>query len=200
MKLLVSPASPFVRKARVLVREANLVGRVEEVVVATTPMASDPNVIAANPAGKIPALIREDGPALYDSRVICQYLASLADRDFYQQSRRWDILTLEATADAIMDAAVSMTYETRFRPEAHQSSDWIEAQWSKADRCVAAINRQWISHLSGPVHIGQITVSCALSYLDLRHNNRGWRIGKEALAAWHDKFAARESMLETVAD
>ncbi|MDP5360372.1 MAG: glutathione S-transferase N-terminal domain-containing protein, partial [Paracoccaceae bacterium] len=74
MQLLISPASPFVRKVRVLLREADLLGAVEEVTVSTSPLNSAPEVVAANPLGKIPALIRADGPAIYDSRVITRFL------------------------------------------------------------------------------------------------------------------------------
>lgn len=197
MQLLVSPASPFVRKVRVLIREANLMDRVEEVRVATTPMNSASEVVAANPMGKIPALIRTDGPAIYDSRVITRYLDDLAGANLYPQSRIWEILTLEATADAIMDATVSMAYEARLRPAEQQSPDWIEAQWAKAARGISAVNTRWMSHLSGPLNIGQIGMACALSYIDLRHDARGWRDGNEALAQWHAAFSARDSMTAT---
>ncbi len=197
MQLLISPASPFVRKVRVLIRETDLLSQVEEVDVSTTPLASDPKVIAANPLGKIPALIRDDGPAIYDSRVITRFLDDRAGAGLYQQSGLWEILTLEATADAIMDAAVSMAYEVRLRPAAQQSPDWIEAQWGKVERGVAAVNNRWMSHLSGKLNIGQIGMACALSYLDLRHDARGWRSDSTALADWHAEFSTRDSMVAT---
>ena len=200
MQLLISPASPFVRKARVLIREAGLMDTVEEVIVTTTPMNSAPEVVAANPMGKIPALIRADGPGIYDSRVITRFLDDLAGTNLYPESRIWEILTLEATADAIMDATVSMAYEMRLRPQEQQSPDWIEAQWSKAARGIAAVNSRWMSHLSGPLNIGQIGVACALSYIDLRHDARAWRNGNEALANWHAEFSTRPSMIETKPD
>lgn len=197
MQLLISPASPFVRKVRVLLRETGLLESVTEVDVATTPLASNPTVLAANPTGKIPALIRPDGPAIYDSRVITRFLDNHAGASLYPESRIWEILTLEATADAIMDATVSMSYEVRLRPAPLQSADWIEAQWGKASRSIAAINNRWMSHLSGPLNIGQIGVACALSYVDLRHDARNWRNENKALAEWHAEFAKRESMIET---
>lgn len=196
MQLLISPASPFVRKVRVLIREAGITD-VEEVPVSTTPVTPDPAVVAANPAGKIPALIRADGPAIYDSRVICRYLDARANAGLYPQSRLWEVLTVEATADAIMDAAVLVTYESRFRAPEMQSDHWREGQWAKAARAVAALNDRWMSHLNGPLDMGQIAVACALSYLDLRHDARAWRTGNDALAAWHAAFAARPSMAET---
>lgn len=198
MKLLMSPASPFARKVRVLLRETKLLPRVTEVTVSTTPMATAPEVASANPLGKIPALIRDDGPALYDSRVITRYLDALAGTKFYPTSRLWEVLTLEATADAVMEAAVLMVYETRFRPEDRQSSDWIDAQWTKIARALDAIEDRWLSHLSGPVDMAQIGTACALSYLDLRHDARGWRQGRDGLAAWHTRFCARPSMTDTI--
>ena len=197
MQLLISPASPFVRKVRVVLREAKLMDTVEEVNVTTTPMNSAPEVVAANPIGKIPALIRGDGPAIYDSRVITRFLDDRAGSNLYPHSRIWEILTLEATADAIMDATVAMSYEARLRPQEQQSPDWVEAQWAKAARGISAVNSRWMSHLSGPLNIGQIGVACALSYIDLRHDARGWRNENEALANWHADFAARDSMVAT---
>jgi len=197
MRLLISPASPFVRKVRALLRETGLLDQVEEVNVTTTPLASDPTVLAVNPIGKIPALMRDDGPALYDSRVITRFLNEVAGAALYPEGQIWDVLTLEATADGIMEAAVLMTYELRFRPEAQQSAAWTEAQWAKASRAVAAINDRWMGHLAGPVNIGQISVGCALSYLDLRHDLRNWRAGNADLAAWHAAWVLRDSMVAT---
>lgn len=197
MKLLISPASPFVRKVRVLLREADLLVTVEEIEVSTTPLASDPTVVSANPTGKIPALMRDDGPAIYDSRVITRYLDDHANAGLYPTARIWDVLTLEATADAIMEAAVLITYESRMRPAEKQFDDWTDAQWGKAIRAVGTINDRWISQLSRPLDMGQISVGCALGYLDLRHDARGWRNGNAALAQWYAQFAQRDSMVAT---
>lgn len=199
MQLLISPASPFVRKVRVLLRETDLLTQVEEVDVSTSPLASDPTVMAANPIAKIPTLIRTSGPAIHDSRVITRFLNDHAGAALYPEARIWNILTLEATADAIMEAALSMTYEARFRPEAKQSADWVNAQWAKAARGISAINDRWISHLSGPLNMGQIATACALSYVDLRHDTRKWRNGHADLAAWHAEFSQRDSMMATAA-
>ncbi len=197
MQLLMSGTSPYVRKVRVMLREANLLDTVEEVAVATTPLDSDPSVVAANPTGKIPSLLRGDGPAIYDSRVITRFLDDHATANLYPQSRLWEVLTLEATADAIMDAAVSMTYEVRMRPENMHYHPWIGAQWAKIANAVGAINSRWMSHLSGPLDMAQIGVGCALAYLDFRHDDRGWRNGNPALAAWYEEFSERDSMKAT---
>lgn len=194
---MMSPASPFVRKARVVIRELDLLGQITEVPVTTSAMASDPAIVAVNPIGKIPALVRVDGPTIYDSRVITRFLDDYAHGNLYPTDRIWEILTLEATADAIMEAALAMTYEVRLRPEPQQSPDWIEAQWTKASRGIAAVNDRWMNDLSGPLNMGQIAVACALSYVDLRHGDRGWRDSNGDLANWHAQFAQRDSMVAT---
>jgi glutathione S-transferase len=198
MKLFHSPASPFVRKVNVLLNELGKTDQVELNEIATTAFASDDALIASNPLGKIPALERPDGITLYDSNVICAFLNDTFGGKLYPQgARRWETLTLESTGDGIMDCAVSMTYEVRLRPEAEQSKQWIEAQWAKIERAVTVLNNRWMSHLLGPIDMGQISVACALAYVDFRHGARDWRTGNAALADWHASFESRASMQET---
>jgi glutathione S-transferase len=197
MRLLTSPPSPFARKVRVALRETGLIDRVEEVNITTSPLASDPGVVAANPTGRIPVLIRDDGPALYDSRVICRYLDHLAGGTLYPASRLWEVLTLEATADGILDSAVQITYEGRFRAPEMQSPAWMDAQWGKIARAVAVLGDRWASHLAGPLDMGQIAVGCAMSYLDFRHDARNWRANSPWLAEWHAVFSQRPAMVAT---
>jgi len=197
MQLIASPLSPFARKVRVLLLETGLDDGVEVVNLATTPLETDPNAASANPLGKIPALIRADGATLYDSRVITRYFDDMAGGGLYPQARLWEVLTLEATAEGIMEAAVLMTYEARFRPEDMQYGPWVEAQWGKAARALDAIEARWMSHLAGPFDMSHIAMGCALGYLDFRHAARGWRAGRPALEAWYTEFRARESMAET---
>lgn len=197
MKLISAAASPFVRKVRVVLRETGLVQDVEELQVTTSPLATAQQAQAANPLGKIPALIREDGRAIYDSRVITRFLDHRAGAGLYPEDRIWDVLTLEALADGIMDAAVLITYEGRLRPADRQSPEWVGAQWEKVARGVAHVNAGWMDHLSGPIDAGQIALACALGYLDFRHDARNWRRGNDALAAWFATFDSRPSMVET---
>ena len=110
MQLVYASASPFVRKVHALLIETGQLDQVELVAVKTAPTAVADEARAANPSGKIPALIRSDGPAIYDSRVITRYLDARANAGLYPDTRIWEVLTLEATADAIMDAAVLVTW------------------------------------------------------------------------------------------
>ncbi|WP_375175965.1 glutathione S-transferase [Pseudooceanicola sp.] len=197
MKLFFSPASPFVRKVHVVMHECDLLDRVELINTATTPIATDPALKASNPLGKLPALVREDGPTVYDSRVITRYLNAVADGPLYPEANIWDVLTLEATGDGIMEAGVLMVYERRVRPEDKVFDDWIEAQWGKAMGAVQAVNDRWMGHLNGPVDAGQIAVGCALGYLDFRHGDRDWRASCPELAAWYAAFSERPSMAAT---
>jgi glutathione S-transferase len=197
MKLISSPLSPFVRKVRVLLLESGLDDQVEVVDVATSPLETDPQAAAANPLGKIPALVRLDGPAIHDSRVITRYLDARADGRFYPEARLWEVLTLEAIAEGIMEAALAMTYEARFRPEEIRYAPWVEGQWAKAARALDAVEGRWMSHLAGPLDMSHIALGCALGYLDFRHDARGWRVGHPALEAWYAKMAARDSMMRT---
>ncbi|MEM7597629.1 MAG: glutathione S-transferase [Pseudomonadota bacterium] len=197
MKLIAAKPSPFVRKVRVLILETGQTDDVEMVFIMPTPVAPDDQAVVANPTGKIPSLIRDDGPAIYDSRVITRYLDARVGAGLYPEARLWETLTLEATADAIMDAGVLMVYEHRVRPENMVSEAWVEAQWGKIERAVQAINERWMSHLQGPMDMSHIAVGCALGYLDFRQPDRDWRAGAADLAAWFDTFNAREAMQAT---
>ena len=182
----------------VLLHETETLGSVTLINAAGTPVDPGSMPLALNPLGKIPALERGDGPAIYDSRVICQYLDTQAGGQLYPQAPRlWDTLTLEATADGILDAAILMVYETRIRPEAKRFDAWTAGQWAKIDRALDAVETRWISHLNGPLDMGQITMGCALGYLDFRHGERDWRATRPDLATWAAGFARRASMLAT---
>ncbi len=198
LKLYHSPTSPYVRKVLVLLHETGQIDEVELVAATGTPVDAGTQPLALNPLGKIPTLERPDGPALYDSRVICRYLDDRAGGKLYPSGARlWETLTLEATADGILDAAILMVYEWRVRPEDKRFEPWVEGQWSKVARALDAIESRWMSHLNGPLDMGQVAVACALGYLDFRHGAREWRKGRPALAAWESTFAIRPSMVAT---
>lgn len=196
-KLLYAPASPYARKVRVVLDELGQADEVELVHVATSPTAPAAEVAAAHALKKIPALIRPDGCTLYDSRVITRYLDARAGSQFYPESHLWETLTLEATGDGIMDAAVLMVYEGRCRPEDKQDKGWLDAQWGKIDNALDALQERWMSHLAGPLDAGAISVGCALAYLDFRHGERSWRMGRDLLDDWFAVFAERPSMQAT---
>ena len=199
MRLYHSIGSPFVRKVMVVVHECGLAAQVELVPSSGNPVAPGTLPVARNPLGKVPTLERGDGPALYDSPVICRYLDDIAGGRLYPaKPRLWETLTLEATADGMMDAAVSMRYQATLLPVELRYADWMEANWRKVARSLDALEARWMSHLAAPLDIGQIAVACALGYLDFRHDDRGWRTGRPALAAWAARFAERPSMQDTL--
>lgn len=197
MRLFHSPTSPFVRKVMVTLHETGQAADVTLVPAMGTPVDPGSMPLGQNPLGKIPALERDDGPAIYDSRVICRFLDDRARANLYPSPRQWEVLTLEATADGIMDAAVLMVYETRVRPEENRFAPWVDGQWAKIGRALDALEQRWLSHLNGPLDMGQIAVGAALGYLDFRHADRGWRSGRPGLAAWAAVFAERPSMVAT---
>jgi glutathione S-transferase len=199
MRLYHNPASPFVRKVMIVLHETGQLGEVT--LVPATGNAVDPGTmpLALNPLGKIPALERPDGPALYDSRVICRYLDDRAKGAMYPQDPAlWDALTLEATGDGIAEAALLMIYEGRVRPEELRFAPWVEAQWGKVARGLDVLEGRWMGVLNGPFRIGHVAVASALGYLDLRHGPRDWRAGRPALAAWAAATAGRPSVAATL--
>ncbi|QHQ36688.1 glutathione S-transferase [Algicella marina] len=199
MKLYHSPTSPYVRKVMVLLHELGKLSNVELVAAGGSPVAPGTLPLQLNPLGKIPALERADGPALYDSPVISRFLDATFEGGLYPAAPRlWETLTLEATADGIMDAAILMVYEHKARPEGTQSPEWEEAQWAKIARTLDTLEDRWLAYLAGPLDAGHIALGCALGYLDLRHGSRGWRERHTGLANWYESFAARDSMLQTV--
>jgi glutathione S-transferase len=197
MKLYYSATSPYVRKVCVLILEAGITG-IERVTATGTPLDPGTLPVDRNPLGKVPALDRPDGPTLYDSRVICHYLDARFDAGYYPAPPRlWDTLTLEATADGILDAALLMVYEVRIRPEDKRYPAWIEAQWAKVDRALDAVESRWMPHLTGAMDAAHIALGCALGYLDFRLDVRNWRQDRPHLTAWDAAFSRRPSMLAT---
>jgi glutathione S-transferase len=200
MKLLGSPTSPYVRKVSVLLAETEQTEKVEMASGAGTPLAPNEATVAANPLGKVPCLVRPSGPALFDSRVIGQYLDSLHEgRKLYPEGEAlWNVLTLEALADGMLDAALLVVYEGRLRPDDIRFPDWMTAQRAKVERSIDQLEARWIAHLEGPIDAGQIAVACALGYIEFRLPDLTWRDAHPALARWFDAFASRPSMQDTV--
>jgi glutathione S-transferase len=200
MTLFHSLTSPFARKVRVLLHETGQLDRVALQEVQLTPINPNAELNAQNPAGKIPALRLADGSVLFDSRVILDYL----DQQHVGEplipvrgSPRWRRLTLAALADAILDAAVSMRYESVLRPEDKRWSAWQQAQLEKVERSLQLFEEQAIAELSCHFDIAAIGLACALGYLDLRQAELGWRQRYPQLADWYAEVSQRPSMLST---
>jgi glutathione S-transferase len=189
MKLLGSVTSPFARKVRVVAEELGLGDRVTLVPTDT----SDPALGVVNPLGKIPALILEDGEALYDSAVIVAYLDHLAGNRMIPATgpERWRVLRLEALADGIADAAVAAVMEKR-RPAASRSADFLTLQRGKIVRGLDRLETE-VARFDG-LDAGMVATGVTLGYLDFRHPDLNWRTGRPRLAAWFDTFAQRPSM------
>ena len=198
MKIYYSPTSPYVRKCLICAHELGLFDRLELIPANAHPVNRDRDLVAVNPLGKVPALITDDGVVLYDSRVICEYLDSLGDGRLVptQGAARWNVLTEQALADGILDAAVLTRYETAVRPESLRWGDWVTGQLDKVT-CGLATLEPRARGLGDRVDIGVISLACALGYLDFRHAHLGWREKYPDTAVWYDRFAKRESMLST---
>lgn len=200
MTLFHSPTSPYVRKVMIVLHETGLIDRVTLTPGNTTPLEPNPALQAANPLGKVPCLVRDDGPALFDSTVICRYLDTLhGGHKFYPAgAAEFASLTLESLADGMLDAGVMMVYEERFRPAEIRFAPWVEAQKTKILKGIDALEHHWLAHLAGPVDIGAVAVAAALGWIDLRFSDLGWRDSHPGLAKWHAGFAARDSYKATV--
>ncbi len=200
MTLFHSPSSPFVRKVLVLLHETGQSDRVALQAAQLTPVNPDAGVVESNPAGKIPALRLADGSVLHDSRVILDYL----DQQHVgvpliplSGSARWRRLTLASLADAILDAAVLMRYETFLRPAEKRWDEWLAGQQEKVERSLAYFEQDCLAELSSHFDIAALSLACALGYLDLRQPELGWRERYAGLAAWYAEVSQRPSMQAT---
>lgn len=191
MKLLFAPTSPFVRKVMVCAHLGQQADQIELLDSAAHPVRRDARIAAHNPLAKVPTLILDDGQALYDSRVICEYLASQGSAPYIfptQGAARWTALTRQALGDGLLDAALAARYELTARPEHAQWPTWREALLTKVTAGVAAIDA--IAHelaLEQP-GIGEITLGCALGYLDFRFPELDWRAQHGHAARWNEAF------------
>ncbi len=197
MKLYYSPTSPYVRKCLVAAYELGLSGQIGIVPVTTLPTAHSPELMRHNPLCKLPTLVTEDGAVLYDSRVICDYLNDLAGGSLIPAGTgKWPVAVGQALADGVLDAALLMRYEAVLRPAEHRWTAWSETQEDKVRGALARFEEtaaQW----SGRIDMRTIALACALSYLDLRFPDLGWRVECPRLADWFTVFAARPSMRAT---
>jgi glutathione S-transferase len=200
LKLYHSPASPYVRKVLVSAHEKGIANQIELLPSAAGPIKRDQTIIPHNPSGKVPTAILPDGQPLFDSRVICAYVDTLADTPILvptSHDERFRVLTLEALADSILDAALLCRYEMVMRPEEKRWTDWYNGQMEKIDSGLDDLSNNWLNWLQGSVSAGAIAAACALGYLDFRFADKDWRTGRKALADWYGDFSKRESMKAT---
>jgi glutathione S-transferase len=199
MRLHYSYASPYVRKVMVVAIETGQESDVDLTPRKVSPVAPLGEVNRDNPLGKVPCLVTDDGQALFDSRVICEYLDSRHDRPklFPAGPARWPALRRQAQADGMLDAGILARYETVLRPEERRWPDWIAGQKAKIARALDALEGE-AEGFGDAVDIGTIAVGCALGWLDFRYAADDWRAGRPALAAWFERFAKRPSMAATV--
>jgi glutathione S-transferase len=189
MKLLSNPLSPYVRKVRLAAAMKGLADKVEMVATDTNP-GDNAALNAANPLGKIPCLVLDDGTAIFDSHVVCEYLDSLAPAPVLFPKggiERFRTLTLAAMGDGMLDAALLLVYEKRFRPEEKWHAPWQARQQAKIDRALDQSEKSPPAWGASPDY-GHLTLACALGYLDFRHEGK-WRAGHPKLVAWLDRFA-----------
>ena len=202
MKLIGSKTSPYVRKVRVVMAEKKLdYNFVDENV-----WTSDTTISESNPLGKVPCLVMEGAEALFDSRVIVEYLDTLSPVGKLIPSvgrERAEVKTWEALADGVLDAAILARLETTWegRTKAQRSQAWIDRQLGKVDASLRAMSKGLGDkpfcagiHLS----LADISVGCALGYLEFRFAQINWRMDWPNLAKLQDKLMLRPSFVDTV--
>ena len=155
-------------------------------------------MLAQHPLAQVPTLIDDEGRALADSRVICEYLDAFADGSLFPRegAARWRALNEQSAADGVLDAALLIRYELTARPESERSAAWIKGQSAKIETTLAWFEER-AGELGGRVDIGTIALACALGYLDLRFSDIAWRDDAPELAAWFATFEERPSMVAT---
>lgn len=202
MKLIGSSSSPYVRKVRITMAEKKL----DYQYVTDNVWSADTRIGESNPLGKVPCLVMEGGEALFDSRVIVEYLETLSPVGKLipgNGRERAEVKTWEALADGVLDAAVLARLEATWdgRSKAQRSQAWIDRQLGKIDASVKAMakglgEKPYCAgiHLS----LADIAVGCALGYLDFRFPQIGWRDQYPNLTKLQDKLMLRASFVDTV--
>lgn len=190
MKLIISTTSPYSRKCRVMVHELGLADEVEE--LESHPFDDDPALIQANPLGRVPCLVLDDGQAFTESALIADYLCERAGEPW---PRDWNDRRLEALGNGLLDLTVARRVEM-VRDEGIQSDFWIQRRERGIMRAIDEIETL-IGHLDAPLAQGPLTMAVALSYMDFRYPESDWRSGRPHLAALLEAWEARPSFKAT---
>jgi glutathione S-transferase len=196
MKIYGDIISPFVRMSLVAAHEAGIGDKVKLEEEKVSPSAANTSLVVRAPLGKIPVLVTDHGTAIYDSRVIIEYLCHVAGNSTLIPDdgvKRFRVLTLQALAQGMGDAGVAFRYETAARPKELQWEDWKKRQQLRVTDALDDLERNWQTLLSD-VNAGSIATAVVLEYLDYRMDDWGWRNGRPALAKFHAAFAQRPSM------
>jgi glutathione S-transferase len=197
MRLFSQTHSPYARQVLVLAIETGLAERIEVTHYETSPTLRNEAVVAVNPLGKVPVLVLDDGFALFDSAVICDYLDGLhGGARLIPPSGRERLLALrlQAIAHGIIDAGSWVRQETQRRPEPDRWPAMVEGQTRKLLAAYDLLERE--PPLEGPLYLGHIALACALGWIEFRWLP-GFRDGRPGLADWYDRFSERPSMRAT---
>ncbi|WP_213881076.1 glutathione S-transferase family protein [Pseudomonas sp. dw_358] len=198
-KLYFASTSAFVRKVMVTAHCLGLAEQIEKLDSAAHPIQRDERIARFSPLAKVPALQTADGLALFDSRVICEYLNDYAGGTLFPAAGtpRWQSLTRLALGDGLVDAALLARYESTARPVDKQWDGWIDGQLVKVRAALADIETQAAHWSRVPDDIGLIAIGCGLGYLDFRFAHLNWRDRHPATAAWFAEFDQHPAMLAT---
>jgi len=202
MKLIGSPTSPYVRKVCIVMAEKKLDYRM----VAEDVWSANTTIHASNPLGKVPCLVLEGGEAVFDSRVIVEYLDTLSRVGKLipgNGRERAEVKTWEALADGLLDAAILARMEASWahRPAEQRSQAWIDRQLGKIAEALRAMSQGLADkpYCSGAhLSLSDIAVGCALGYLDFRFSSIAWRDKYPNLDKLHEKLMQRQSFIDSL--
>lgn len=199
MKLIYAAASPYARKARAVAIETGVAETLET--QALNPWEDPSGFRDTNPVGKVPALVRDDGPPLYQSNIVCEYFDAMGSTKIYPEvgPARWTALRQLAAADGILDASVHERMEGMFHEGDAISQTFLDRQELSVAQALDQLEAE-ADDLSGPVTIGQVSVACALGYRDFRFADVDWRSSRPKLTAWFADFSERPSIKNTPPD
>lgn len=193
-----SPKSPYVRKVMVCVRELPQLPQIALVRTVAAMLKPNDALMRDNPLSKIPTLVLDDGTALFDSAVICEYLNALGQGTLFPPAGapRWQALRWQAFGDGLLDALILWRNE-RERSDTTRSAPLLQAFEVKTRAALARLEAEAPELIEAPYSIGHVTLGCALGYLDFRFADLGWRAGAPVLAGWYATQQVRPAFVAT---